>query len=80
MVDLGVAAGVASSIEEGLLMRKAITLVCVLLFGVFLSYGQSRDTGKGQGAIVVRQDAPFYKNSQGPAVHGKMDKGTRSAA
>lgn len=56
-------------------MRKAAMLVSVLLLGASLSYGQSRDTGKGQGAIVIRQDAPFYKNSRGPAIHGKMDKG-----
>ena len=55
-------------------MRKVAAVVVALICSVSLAYGQSTDRGRGQGAFVLRQDAPLYKRSGGAATYGKMDK------
>lgn len=52
-----------------------------LIFSMFLiltasAYAQSKDTGKGQGAIVITEGATVYKNSQGDEAYPKkLEKG-----
>jgi Short C-terminal domain len=56
---------------------KAFTITfCVLAIFTATTHAQSKDTGKGQGAIVITDGATVYKNSEGDEAYSKkLEKG-----
>ncbi len=53
-------------------MKWSALPVMVLSAATVLAQGRG---GKGQGAIVIRDEAPVYVSSKGPAVEWKMKRG-----
>jgi hypothetical protein len=57
-------------------MKTFMTISCMSLVFTAAAYAQSRDTGKGQGAIVITDGATVYKNSEGDEAYSKkLEKG-----
>jgi hypothetical protein len=57
-------------------MKAFAMMFCVLVVVTTSARAQSKDTGKGQGAIVITDAATVYKNSQGDeAFSKKLEKG-----
>jgi len=56
---------------------RAYTLVLSILLTSIPGLGtaQNRSTGKGQGAIVIRDDAPLYADATGDTVKLKTNAG-----
>jgi hypothetical protein len=46
-------------------MKRTVVMFCMILFPAVSGLAQSVDRGKGQGAIVINQDAVLYEDSEG---------------
>lgn len=57
-------------------MKSLIVISYMSLVFTSSAYAQSRDTGKGQGAIVITDGATVYKDSEGDEAYSKkLEKG-----
>jgi hypothetical protein len=46
-------------------------MLCLLLVCATSTWAQSKDTGRGQGAIGLRESTPLYKSSEGDPMYEK---------